>query len=272
MGDLIMPKTHYICPDKEVIKIEDCLKKGGCRLGERCEELPMLRLIAEDRPFRGVTASAAGNGPRLIYLKAVKPYAVKPDDRMFAMLGINTHNKLAAKVYTENELAEEQLEGGRPDLLSEDEGTDNQYDLVDYKTWGNYAVVKALGKNGKPADVRSPSLQLNRYRMDYEANNFKIARMRVRAIVRDGGTWIAKKAGLDKKSYPIPIPFIEDEWVAEYYNNLNAEVKQAFDTGYARLCDDWEAWEGARCKGYCEVAEYCKEMSRERDETHTWLK
>ena len=38
------------------------------------------------------------------------------------------------------------------------------------------------------------------------------------------------------------------------------EVDEAFKTGWIRRCNDWESWNGRRCKGYCEVAAACTEM------------
>lgn len=146
-----MPATHFICPDKETIPIDACLSVGGCRMGARCATLPYLRLAGFDREWRGITPSMAGTGPRAVYLKAVTPYAIDPNDRAFAALGTGTHDKLSIHKYTHNVLSEQELSDddmrGIADVLERDEVAIDQdlYVLTDYKTWGSYKLAKSLG-------------------------------------------------------------------------------------------------------------------------------
>ena len=116
---------------------------------QRCATLPFLTLIGYDRKWEGVTPSAAGNGPRMLYLKATTDYTVIPNNRVFASLGTGTHGKLSMYRYTKDVLSEEPLSDdkmkGIADCLEADETDSKYYVLSDYKTWGSYKVAKSLG-------------------------------------------------------------------------------------------------------------------------------
>jgi len=151
-----MPLTQFICPDDGKILTGDCLSHRGCRLEKRCAPIPYLRSIAFDREWRGITPSMAGNGARLIHLKRVVDYAVKPSNRAFSVLGVATHAKLAMSEFTYDLFAEEEVGDskikGILDLLEPDEYPpskfakyDDPYVLIDHKTWGSFKVVPAVG-------------------------------------------------------------------------------------------------------------------------------
>lgn len=270
---------------------------------ERCATRPYLRLIGFDREWKGVSPSSAGNGPRLLYLKATKDYSIDPNDRVWAAFGTSTHDKLGMHKHIHNVLSEERLSdeemSGIPDALEQDESAKEQYTLTDHKVWGSFKVAKALGikivkedvelkdEDGNPIllksgpnkgqpktkkettvwkiepDLKSEELQINRYRIFYEKYGFPISRMQIQVVSRDGGTYIAKSRGIEKNLYIIPVRRLSDESVLLFYSCLSQEVHDAFETGYSRLCNDWECWDGRRCDGYCEVSEHCKQMSEE---------
>jgi len=295
-----MPAKYFICPDGIEIEIIECLKNGGCRLKERCATRPYLRLIGFDREYKGVTPSSAGNGPRLIYLKATEDYSVDPNNRVWASIGTGTHGKLSIHKYTRDVLSEEPLSDektqGIPDVLEESEIKDGWFDLYDYKTWGSYKLMLALGgdyvpllnennepvlyvrgaKKGQPKkgyklgvknpDLLAEELQLNRYRIFFEQYGFPIDKMLIQAIPRDGGTQVARSRLIERNLYILPIRRLDDDFVLHYYNLLQIDVDVAFEINYARLCDEWETWEYRRCKDFCEVSNYCKQMSKEHNE------
>ena len=194
---------------------------------------------------------------------------------------------------------------GTPDCLDYDEEKAGYYILDDYKTWGSYKVAKALGivsekkeetivdSEGKPVllksgkdvgkpktkqhtiitvdpgkvDLKGEELQLNHYRISFEQRGFPISKMRIQAIPRDGGTYIAKNRGIDKNLYIIPIKRLHNNDVLSFYQTLSDEVNEGFQTGYVRKCNIWENWERRRCEGvWCEVSEACKEMSKKAGE------
>ena len=295
-----MSATQFRCPDGETIEISKCLSTNGCRMGHRCATLPYLESIAYDREFKGVSPSSAGNGPRLIYLQASQPYIIDPAKRVFAVLGTGVHGKLSIHKYTHNVLSEEQLSdedmAGIADCLEQDEAQPGYYILTDYKTYGSFKVGKCLGitqanepildasgqpvllksgKNkGKPkthkithkdpgkADLKEVSLQLNRYRIFFERAGFPVSRIQLQVMVRDGNTYIAKSRGIDQELYIIPVPRLDDNFVIDFYRGLQAEVDEAFETGWVRKCNEWESWEGRRCNGWCDVAEQCQLMDK----------
>jgi hypothetical protein len=233
-----------------------------------------------------------------MYLKQAVDYAIDPNDRAFAALGTAVHGKLSLQAYTFNVLSEETLSDdqmrGISDVLEDDEIQEGWFILSDYKTWGSFKVAKAQGvyqvdvpqldeknnpilyvkgeKKGQPktrketridpakVDLISEEYQLNRYRIFFERLGFKVSRLQIQAIPRDGGTYIAQNRGIDKNIYIIPVRRLDDEKVLAFYDNLKAEVEQAFKDKWARKCNAWECWDGRRCDGYCEVAEACKAM------------
>lgn len=144
-----MPGKFFRCPDNEIIEISKCLENNGCRMGERCATRPFLRLVGYDRKWTGVSPSSAGNGPRMLYLKAIVDYVVDPNDRVWAALGTSTHEKLAMHKYANNVLTETPLSDtemkGIADVLEEDENKPGYFVLSDYKTWGSFKVAKAKG-------------------------------------------------------------------------------------------------------------------------------
>jgi hypothetical protein len=297
-----MPSNRFLCPDGNTVSIEECLKPNGCRMKQRCASLPFLRSIAYDREWRGVSPSAAGNGPRLMYLKATKDYVVDPESRVFAILGTATHAKLGDVKFTSNVLSEEKLSDGDmqgiADVLEEDEANPGHFALIDYKTFGSYKAAKVMGiaatkeailnskgqpvllksgKNkGKPkirkiftkdpakAELRNETLQLNAYRCFFERSGFPVSRIMLQVIPRDGGTYIAKLRGIEKNLYMVDVPFMPDDEVRKFYHDLQAEVNEAFRTGWIRRCNAWESWGGRRCSNYCEVADACAEMDKGR--------
>lgn len=209
-------------------------------------------------------------------------------------LSIHKHTD---NVLSEEVLSDDTMQG-IPDVLEEDEEALGCFVLYDYKSGGSYKVAKQLGmkvikedipildEEGNPvllksgenkgkvktkqkrtieihpeeADLFNVEMQLNRYRIFYEKMGYPISRMIVQAIPRDGGTIVAEGRGIDKKLYLIPIKRLPDIEVQTYYDNLKQEVQKAFDTGYAPKCNDYESWNGRRCKGFCEVSEACKEL------------
>lgn len=292
-----MPATQFICPNGETVSFETCLAPNGCQSENRCSTVPYLRHISNQRPFTKVSPSSAGNGARMIYLKAIHEYAIAPYAMTWAVLGTAVHGLLAKHGITNNTLEEQFLQAadieGTADLLEIDEMFPESYVLTDYKTFGSYKVAKCLGleahneaiidnrgnpvllksgKNkGKPKtkkvftptgkpDLANEMLQLNQYRILFELAGFPISRMQLQVIVRDGGLYIAKSRGVFENLYIIPILRMKDSDVVCFYANLQKQVDEAFKIGWAPRCSGTESWDGRRCDGYCEIRKYCKIM------------
>jgi hypothetical protein len=280
----------FRCPDKEITTIKDCLSK--CRLDERCLTLPTLTLMAEEREWKGIPSTTQLlNGTMYEFLKLTQPYVVDPDSRAFMLAGTKHHAGLEEFAHKLNLPAEVALNIDR-DIFDLLEPGDDGYALTDYKLWGSYRVAKALGiveigkqpdptgavykssgkwgKAGEPkmvpifqqdtskADNWEAELQLNRYRIMLEERGIKISRMQIQATVRDGGLAIAQSRGIIRNIYMIPVIQIDDSRVIDYFLHKEIDLTQALlDNKWNTPCNDKECWEGARCKGYCEVARNC---------------
>ncbi len=282
-----------------------------------CNEYPLsyLKLCAKEREWSGTPSTTQLiNGNRQSYLKILTDYAINPADCSYRVHGTLAHNKIEVNTSKED-LAELNITyeeiSGMFDLL---ENNDGVYSLIDFKTWGSYKVALALGlekkerplfHNGNPVlytksgkwgkagdqkiesyyepnekliDMDDVILQLNRYRYVLEqSQKIKIDKLKVFAIVRDGGTFVAKNRGIDKNTYYIDVPIIDDKEVQEYFNDKkdklvtsvenfkisikpDMEYQEKFDL-LARfcppMCNNKESWNGRKCQGFCEVSKMC---------------
>ena len=114
--------------------------------------------------------------------------------------------------------------------------------------------------------MRETELQLNRYRIFWEKLGYPISKMMIEAIVRDGGTASAYSRKINKRLYLIPVKRLDNDEVLEYYRKLNDEIMEAFKTGYARQCNNWESWDRKRCEGFCDTRDACITMSKKFNE------
>jgi len=252
-----MPATQFICPDKTKIPIADCL--AGCP--NRCMSLPTLNRVAEQREWKGKPSTTQLiSGTRLEYLKITKDYAVDPDDFAFALLGTRVHERLDKVAQKLKMISEQKLKGevsGIIDLLVPDNGG---FELWDYKTSGSYKIANALGLTTKAVQIKDWELQLNHYRLLLQDAGFNITRQVIQAIARDGGTYISKKYGINRKINLIEIQRLDDNYVRDYFNNKKAALLKALKDGVMPpMCDYDERWGNRRCMGYCPVVEYCPE-------------
>ncbi|KKN53807.1 hypothetical protein LCGC14_0599000 [marine sediment metagenome] len=280
----------FKCPDNQVITVKDCLSR--CQLGERCLTLPTLALMAQEREWKGIPSTTQLlNGTMYEFLKLTQPYVVDPNDRAFMLAGIKHHEELNIKAKELGLPSEIPLNIDRDifDLLEPENGS---FNLTDYKLWGSYRVVKALGlvevgkkpdpsgavyktpgkwgKAGEPkmvsvfqpmlqeVDLFNEELQLNRYRIMLEELGIAISKMQLQVTVRDGGLAIASGRGLTRNIYRIPISRLNDSKVSTYFAGKIEALEEALrNKAWTIPCNDRECWEGARCKRYCEVAMYC---------------
>ena len=244
------------------IPIEECLNKCPRPEG-RCLSLPTLKTIGAARQWKGTpSVTQLINPTRMEYLKLTEDWAVTPKDMAFALLGIRHHSKLedAAKLLGLD--AEVKLTGevsGILDLLEPDE-LNGGFKLIDYKTWGSYAVAKNIGLKDSGNDIEDVQWQLNYYRMLAEEAGIKVSRLFVQVCVRDGGTYVAKKNGIEEKLMLLQIDKLEDSKVKRFFSAKRFALMNALENkSLPELCEVNERWGGRRCKGYCPVAEHCPE-------------
>ena len=284
-----MPIRWFRCPSGEKIEIADCLKEGGCRMGNRCATPGYLRMAASDRPWTGKpSVTQLIQGTNAAFLKITTDYSVAPYDRAFMIHGTNAHSKLEG--YGDDySITEVKLDGddtpvtGIFDVLITEAGVNT---LVERKTSGSYMVAKALGwkkvdvesggvyksgpRKGQPKthkvlrnkeewiDREAWELQTNMYRIELEKRDYSIDEMRIECIVRDGNTWIARSRGVVRNVYYFPINRLPDEEVLAYFDRKRVALLVALEAGKCDdLCDYRENWGGIKCGRYCEVAESC---------------
>lgn len=256
-----MPLRFFICPDNATRSIAQCLEHCPRPEG-RCLSLPTLHELSYGREWTGKPSTTQLLNPtRMEFLKITKDYSITPQERAFALLGTQHHRRLEiiAKKITELE-AEKKLSDdvntGILDLLEPDNG---KWILTDYKTWGSYAVAKILDKDSY--ERLHNSLQLNDYRLKVEPLGFTISKMRWQITVRDGGTFTARKNGIEDKMPMIEADWLDDDFVTTYFYDKNKLLLTALDRNVLPgLCPFEERWNGRRCKGsLCEVHGFCPE-------------
>lgn len=284
-----MPLKYFVCPDCVKIEIKDCLKEGGCRLGNRCATRSFLHLAAKDRPWTGkASTTQLIQGTMQAFLKLTKDYAVSPDQRAFAVNGTMAHAVLEASD-DEYSLLEEKFDGE----ISEETGISDVFEsengksiLTDNKTSGSYKVAKALGfyvdtentgevfksgpRKGQPKtrqvlkrddskiDRWEWELQLNKYRIELTKRGFPPDVLKIQCIVRDGNTYIARSRGVFRNIYYFNINILPNEFVLEYFKDKREALFQALKFGeWKTPCNAKENWDGVKCASYCEVAEFC---------------
>lgn len=141
--------------------------------------------------------------------------------------------------------------------------TDEEGNPVRYKTGKKKGQVKTKQeteiKDGFRKDRLDWAIQLNDYRMKIEAAGFPVNKIQIEALVRDGGTYIAKSRGIENNIYLIPINRISDHWIKKYFEMKWNALKHALETGeIPPKCSKRETWGGRKCDGYCDVADKCQ--------------
>lgn len=301
-----MSARWFICPDHEQIEIKDCLIKCRMDSRCATKPFLRLVGFDREWQGVSPSSAGTGPRQLFLKATvpySVDPnsrvfaaFGTSTHERL-ALKNI-TSNVLAEEKLSDGEIK------GTADLLEDDEMEPGKYILTDHKTFGSFKVAKCLGivsetveetildgegrpillktgpNKGQPktrqqkkitqdpakVDLRSETLQLNRYRTLLESAGFPISRMQLQVVCRDGGTYIAKNRGIDRNLYLIPIKRMINKDVLDFYRNLAQEVQDAFANHYIRKCNNWETWEGKRCESFCEVLEECKAMSHKAGE------
>ena len=254
-----MPLTHFICPDGETIKCGDCLIK--CRHESnrlQCPHISTLRNIVERRrPWTGKpSVTQLLNGTRQAFLEITNDYAVDPDSQVFAEHGTAVHTLI------EQDIPRMEAYGftGKPDYYDEKDKS-----LVDFKCAGYYKPAMILGKIPKkdPEEAFFDwKMQVNAYRVLLEKHGKPVDKMYIHVLVRDGGTFMAKKAGITRRTLWIPIDRMDDDEVIAYMTTKAAALHTALEQGFAPICNQHERWERDRkCKDFCPVNKFCANFS-----------
>ena len=268
-----MSLKYFLCPDGQKRAIMECLEHCP-RTEGRCLSLPTLYDIGHDRQWQGIPSTTQLLNPtRQEYLKITKDYAIKPKSRAFALLGTRHHRRLevVAKkiegIEAELKLKSQEV-SGILDLLEPDPTQAGYYILWDYKTWGSYSLALHLSlKINGEYEQRQIALQTNNYRILVEAIkelDFKISQIKVQCTVRDGHTKSAYWNKIEDTIVVLPIDFLPDDEVKEYFSRKRVALLTALETEtMPELCDWEERWKGRRCKGdLCPVHPFCPEGAK----------
>jgi len=284
-----MPIKYLTCPDGVQIEKSKCLDSNtyGCRMKRRCAPRQYLTRISQDRIWKGQpSVTMLIQGTMASFLKLTEDYSVSPGQRAFLLHGTNVHQALESSG-DDLSLLEEKLEmndiTGIADTLQEENG---EILLIDHKTSGSYKIAKALGlftydmktnevyksgpRKGEPKTVKGLNfgidkidmddwvLQLNAYRLMYLEKGFKVDKLFIFAVVRDGGSRSALSRGIGNNIYMIPVRMMNDEVVRDYFDDKKKKLLLALEKGFwEEPCNEVENWAGNKCRKYCEVWEHC---------------
>ncbi len=283
-----MPLVNFICPDKQKIAVSDCLKEGGCRMGDRCATRSYLQIVSKERVWTGrPSTTQLIQGTMCAFLKLTQNYSISPDARAFMIHGTKSHANLEA-ADDEFSILEERFGDSEITGISDVyELENNKAILADYKTSGSFKVAKALGfyveqeptgeiyKTGKrkgeskmrnilKRDISKEDrweweLQLSKYAMEFEKAGFKVDELRIQCCVRDGNTYIARSRGVFRNVYYFKINRLPDDAVNDYFRQKKEALEMMLKTKKCNeICTAKENWDGLKCANYCEVAEFCK--------------
>ena len=291
-----MSYSRFICPDKQVVKIEDCF--NSCRIkdnkelvpGGRCLSLRTLHAVADQRVWIGIPSTTQLlRGTREAYLTIISDYAVDPQKMLFALAGTKAHATLD-KYTPEGCMAEERLfdgiSSGAFDFYDPADGGT----LYDVKTYGSYAVAKTIGireiyvhdgfyKTGEKKGQNKWKKQIafdgrkRRFDLAAQLNDYRIKlkkckgvytqQMICEIIVRDGGTYLATGRGVTQNGYLVPINKISDQWVERYMLAKRDALLSALETGVMpKPCNPRERWQDkngkcTKCINFCSVNKFC---------------
>ena len=294
-----MPLTRFVCPDGVEVPLVECL--ATCRMSRRCLSLATLREVANVRPWTGKpSVTQLLNGTRMEVLKIQEEYAIRPQDRAFALLGTAHHSRLEEMSFDTDAEFTVNLVGvsGHPDLLEANE--DGTFTLWDYKTWGSYRVARFLGlqaekiddpsggvyqrsgtwgKAGTPrqvtlwtanplmADAEEPTLQLNAYRIGVEQGaQVNVSEMRLQVTVRDGGLAVAKGRGVEQLIYTLDVERLRDDEVKAFFADKAEALNEGLYEEFPPMCSPSERWDDERCRAYCDVWFACDHGRAVREE------
>ena len=123
-------------------------------------------------------------------------------------------------------------------------------------------MVNVYARVPAEVDMRETELQLNNYRVKLAKFSIVITRMMVQVFVRDGGLAVASSRGIERNSYLIPVAFLSNDVVTNYFSKKEHNLAMAMAAkSWTEPCSNEECWDGAKCKDYCDVAMFCPKGS-----------
>lgn len=169
---------------------------------------------------------------------------------------------------------------------------DEELVLCDYKLTSSFKVMKALGiasvdvptgdfyktglkagtektrkvlTSGHPKQCFEWILQQNFYRMLLEENGYPVDGMYIHAYVKDFGAGLSSSRGITKPSYTIKLGKVSNHWIRIWFKEKQRRLDYALETNtLPEKCSAKECWNGRKCRDFCDVAEICQKLEKER--------
>ena len=240
-----------------------------------------IQAVFSQRPWSGKpSVTQLLNGTRQSYLEITTDYNAKPEDRAWAVLGTETHQRLenAANeigLSTEERLSYDDISGQR-DLV---EPYDGYYRIVDYKVIGSYKWAMLQHEEKKEEAWHDYKLQLNMYRIlvkkNIEESGIQLHPTKpcwLFGILRDGRTQSARSLNIYDTTFFTPVEVLRDSTVLKYFKTKKRALLKALKTKeIPKLCNAQETWEGRKCKNFCNVSKACKQALKQYDSNNLTL-
>lgn len=289
----------YFLVDGEKYPISETIERGT--FDDRWPRA-YLRHISHSRPWTGKpSVTQLLNGTRMEWLKINSETAIDPDESAFMLQGSISHYAMEkAGDVTETRLENDYVTG----VFDTIEWSEGDATLIDYKNYGSYKAGLILGmeqydeeivdlsgnverfKSGsRKGEVKTRKairynpevadeaqyeirLQTNMYRILIEQNwRLKVEKIKCFLTPRDAGTYMAKGRGILKNTYMLDLPILPDDEVEGYFMAKSAALLHALETNeLPPMCSELENWNSRRCRGYCDVAEYCDSPYKGQDD------
>ena len=293
-----MTLVGFKCPrlGGQPISFSDCLGEGKCPA--RCMSRSTLALMSQVRPWKPgdkYSVTFLLNGTMYSYLLLKHDFYESPMEMSYRVLGTKVHSALE-NMDDELSIVEEKFGAGETmtgmaDCIEIEKGTNT---LIDHKVTGHYKVMRALGvekfdvdtgevyksgeKKGQPKvkQVRRITenkdwgdwlLQINRYRLFFEAQGVRVDRMKIEAIIRDY-SFAPKIEGYELKPIEfMEIPKLPDKEVLDYFEGKIAALNKALaDDRWDEPCNEHERWNDRRCIKFCPTVEWCEHGKKIKEE------
>jgi hypothetical protein len=235
-------------------------------MGERCLTKSTLTALLPHREWTGKPSTTQLLKPTLIaFLEITKPYYIDPADMVFAFIGTKVHKKLQLAQTDISKLETAFEDDDMTGVADNYEVEDGLAILTDHKIIGSFAIKKLVD-----GDTHDYTLQLNRYRLFFEAIGLPVDKMRLEVFPRDGYTQMAKWMKTPKKVFHIPINKLPDDEVLGYFQQKKTALMQALANpdAYPPQCSLEENWKRRRCSGYCSVQKVCPYVGTKRIKTN----
>ena len=234
-----------------------------------------IQAVFSQRPWKGKpSVTQLLNGTRQSYLEITSDYNAKPEDRAWAVLGTETHQRLEnaaneIELSTEERLSYNDISGQR-DLV---EPYDGYSRIVDYKVIGSYKWAMLQHEEKKEEAWHDYKLQLNMYRIlvqkNLEESGIQLHPTKpcwLFGILRDGRTQSARNLKIYDTTFLTPVEVLRDSSVLKYFKHKKRALLKALKTKETpKLCNSQETWEGRKCKSYCDVSKMCKKLEKTSD-------